>query len=101
GHGIARNIRDHYPRSLLWFIVGSLLLANTINIAAALCAMGQALQLLVGGPQHGHALVFGVLAVLMQLFIPYRYLAPILKWLTLSLFAYVAVVLAVDRPLGK
>jgi len=34
----------------------------------------------------------------MQLFIPYRYLAPVLKWLTLSLFAYVAVLLAVDIP---
>jgi NRAMP (natural resistance-associated macrophage protein)-like metal ion transporter len=101
GHGIARNIRDHYPRPLLWFIVSILLVANTINIAADLGAMGEALQLVVGGPQHGHALLFGVLAVLMQLFIPYRYLAPILKWLTLSLFAYVAVLIAVDIPWAK
>ncbi|HET8875839.1 MAG TPA: divalent metal cation transporter [Casimicrobiaceae bacterium] len=101
GHGIARNIRDHYPRSLLWFIVSILLLANTINIAADLGAMGEALQLVVGGPQHGHALVFGVLAVLMQIFIPYRYLAPILKWLTLTLFAYVVVLLTVDIPWAK
>jgi NRAMP (natural resistance-associated macrophage protein)-like metal ion transporter len=98
GHGIARNLRDHYPRSLLWFIVSILLVANTINIAADLGAMGEALQLVVGGPQHGHALLFGVLAVLAQLFIPYRYLAPLLKWLTLALFAYVAVVLSVDIP---
>jgi NRAMP (natural resistance-associated macrophage protein)-like metal ion transporter len=98
GHGIARNIRDHYPRWLLWFIVSILLVANTINIAADLGAMGEALQLVVGGPQHGHALLFGVLAVLMQIFIPYRYLAPVLKWLTLSLFAYVAVLLSVDIP---
>ena len=98
GHGIARNIRDHYPPWLLWFIVSILLVANTINIAADLGAMGEALQLVVGGPQHGHALLFGVLAVLMQLFIPYRYLAPILKWLTLSLFAYVGVLVAVEIP---
>ena len=102
GHGIARNLRDHYPRPLLWFIVSILLVANTINIAADLGAMGEALQLVMaGGPQHGHALLFGVLAVLMQLFIPYRHLAPILKWLTLSLFAYVAVLLAVDIPWAK
>ena len=101
GHGIARNIRDHYPRPLLWFIVWILLIANTINIAADLGAMGEALQLVVGGPQHGHALIFGVLAVLMQLFIPYRYLAPVLKWLTLSLFAYVGVLIAVDIPWAK
>jgi NRAMP (natural resistance-associated macrophage protein)-like metal ion transporter len=98
GHGIARNIRDHYPRSLLWFIVAILLVANTINIAADLGAMGEALQLVVGGPQHGHALLFGVFVVLMQIFMPYRYLAPIFKWLTLSLFAYVAVLLSVDIP---
>jgi NRAMP (natural resistance-associated macrophage protein)-like metal ion transporter len=102
GHGIARNIRDHYPRPLLWFIVLTLLVANTINIAADLGAMGEALQLVMpGGPEHGHALFFGVLAVLMQIFIPYRYLAPILKWLTLSLFAYVAVLIAVDIPWAK
>jgi NRAMP (natural resistance-associated macrophage protein)-like metal ion transporter len=99
GHGIARNIRDHYPRPVLWLIVSILLLANTINIAADLSAMGEALQLVMpGGPQHGHALFFGVLAALMQVFIPYRYLAPILKWLTLSLFAYVAVLIAVHIP---
>jgi NRAMP (natural resistance-associated macrophage protein)-like metal ion transporter len=102
GHGIACNIRDHYPRPLLWFIVSILLVANTINIAADLGAMGEALQLVMpGGPQHGHALFFGVLAVLMQIFIPYRHLAPILKWLTLSLFAYVGVLIAVDIPWAK
>jgi len=102
GHGIACNIRDYYPRPVLWFIVSILLVANTINIAADLGAMGEALQLVMpGGPQHGHALFFGVLSALMQIFIPYRYLAPILKWLTLSLFAYVGVLIAVDIPWAK
>ena len=102
GNGIACNIRDHYPRPVLWFIVSTLLIANTINIAADLSAMGDALQLVMpGGPQHGHALFFGVLSALMQIFIPYRYLAPILKWLTLSLFAYVGVLIAVDIPWAK
>ena len=101
GHGIARNLRDHYPRPLLVFVVALLLIANTINIAADLGAMGEALQMVVGGPEHGHALVFGVVAVLMQLLIPYRYLAPVLKWLTLSLFAYVAVLFTIDIPWAK
>lgn len=98
GHGIARNIRDHYSKALLVFVVGILLVANTINIAADLGAMGEALQLVVGGPPHAYTLVFGVLVVLMQLFIPYRRLAPLLKWLTLSLFAYAAVLLTVRIP---
>ncbi|MCC6378265.1 MAG: divalent metal cation transporter [Burkholderiales bacterium] len=98
GHGIAANIRDHYPRPVLASVVGLLLVANTFNIAADLAAMGEALQLVVGGPQHGHALLFGVVVLLMQLFLPYQRLAPTLKWLTLALFAYVAVLLTVRVP---
>src|SRR5437660_6819221 len=49
GHGIARNLRDHYPRPLLWFVVTLLLLANVMNIAADIGAMGEALRLVIGG----------------------------------------------------
>jgi NRAMP (natural resistance-associated macrophage protein)-like metal ion transporter len=101
GHGIAHNLREHYPRPLMWFVVGALLVANTINVGADIGAMGQALELVIGGPSQVYEIAFGVIAVLMQLFIPYRYLAPVLKWLTLSLFAYVAVLLAVDIPWTK
>jgi NRAMP (natural resistance-associated macrophage protein)-like metal ion transporter len=95
GHGLAANLREYYPRWLVMFVVSLLLVANTINIAADIGAMGEALQLVVGGPSHGHALIFGLLAVLMQLFLPYSRLAPLFKWLTLSLFAYVMVLFAV------
>jgi NRAMP (natural resistance-associated macrophage protein)-like metal ion transporter len=98
GHGIARNLRDHYPRPLMWFVVTLLLFANTVNIAADIGAMAQALQLVVGGGTHLYSIGFGVLAVVMQLFLPYQRLAPVLKWLTLALFAYVGVVLTVDIP---
>jgi len=98
GHGIARNLRDHYPRPLLWFVVALLLVANTINIAADIGAMGEALRLVIDGPAHWYTVGFGILAVLMQLFLPYQRLAPVLKWLTLSLFAYVAVVFTVNIP---
>jgi NRAMP (natural resistance-associated macrophage protein)-like metal ion transporter len=101
GHGIARNLRDHYPRPLMWFVVSMLLVANTINVGADIGAMGEALELVIGGPSQAYEVLFGVVAVLMQLFIPYRYLAPILKWLTLSLFAYVAVLFSVDIPWTK
>jgi NRAMP (natural resistance-associated macrophage protein)-like metal ion transporter len=98
GHGIARNLRDHYPRPLLWFVVSLLLVANTLNIAADIGAMGEALQLVIGGASHFYALCFGVVAVLFQIFVPYQRLAPVLKWLTLSLFAYVLVLLIVRVP---
>jgi NRAMP (natural resistance-associated macrophage protein)-like metal ion transporter len=98
GHGIARNIRDHYPRPLLYFVVGLLLIANTLNIAADIGAMGEALQLVVGGGGHGSAIIFGIIAVAFQLFVPYQRLAPVLRWLTLALLAYVLVLLLVDVP---
>ena len=99
GRGIAANLRQHTPRSLLLSVVTLLVIANTINIAADIAAMGEALRLVVGGGNHFHAVVFGVVTVLLQVFVPYRRLAPILKWLTLSLFVYVGVVLTVKIPL--
>jgi NRAMP (natural resistance-associated macrophage protein)-like metal ion transporter len=101
GHGIAHNIRQHYPRWLLYLIVGLLLVANTINIAADVAAMGEALQLIVGGPEHGHAVIFGILVVLLQIFLPYQRLAPVLKWFTLALFSYVAVLFTLMVPWGE
>jgi Mn2+/Fe2+ NRAMP family transporter len=69
--------------------------ANTVNIAADIAAMGEALQLVMGGGQHGHAIIFGVLSLLLQVFIPYHRYVRVLKWLTLSLLAYVAVAFSV------
>src|SRR5471030_3223573 len=101
GHGLATNIRRHYPAWLLYAIVGLLLAANTINIAADVAAMGQALRLLAGGPAQLYALAFGLLSLLLQVFIPYRKYVRILKWLTLGLLAYVATVFTVHIPWGE
>src|SRR5437870_2062454 len=101
GHGLAANIRAHYPAALLHTIVGLLLVANTINIAADIGAMGAALKLLVGGPAHAYAVVFGVASLLLQIFVPFPRYAPILKVLTLALFAYVATVFTVHVSWGE
>ncbi|SFP59070.1 NRAMP (natural resistance-associated macrophage protein) metal ion transporters [Variovorax sp. OK605] len=101
GKGVAANLREHMPRGLLIVLVALLVVANTINIAADIAAMGEALQLVVGGGAHFHALVFGVVTVLLQVFVPYRKLAHILKWLTLTLFAYVAAVFVVQVEWGR
>ena len=98
GQGIAANLRAHTPRAFVLAIVALLLTANTINIAADIAAMGEALQLVVGGGEHFHAVVFGVVTVLLQVLVPYRRLAPILKWLTLTLFVYVAAAFTVAIP---
>ena len=98
GKGVSANLRAHTPRSFLMAMVTLLVVANTINIAADIAAMGEALQGVVGGGAHFYAMAFGVVTVLLQVFVSYRKLAPILKWLTLFLFAYVIAVLMVDVP---
>ncbi|HXF79242.1 MAG TPA: divalent metal cation transporter [Usitatibacter sp.] len=98
GHGIAANIRDHYPPWLLHSMVALLLFANTVNIAADLGAMGNALQLLVGGSSEIYVIFFALLSLTLQIFIPFPRYAPILKWLTLALLGYVGTVLVVHVP---
>jgi NRAMP (natural resistance-associated macrophage protein)-like metal ion transporter len=98
GHGLATNIRRHYPASLLYGCVLLLLVANTINIAADLTAMGAAVNLVVGGPTRVYTIALGILSVILQVFVPYRSYVHVLKWLTLALFAYVATVFVIDIP---
>ena len=85
GKGIAANAKQFYPLPLVLVPV-FFVIANTINIAADLAAMGEALYLVIGGLKHEHALIFAAVSVLLQVFIPYRRYAPILKFLTLVLF---------------
>jgi NRAMP (natural resistance-associated macrophage protein)-like metal ion transporter len=98
GRGIAGNIRLHYSNWLLHSIVALLFVANTINIGADLGVMGEAFQLLIGGPALLYIVMFGLLCVVLQVFIEYdRYLF-VLKWLTLALFAYFGVLMVVKIP---
>ena len=92
GQGLAASMRRVMPRWLTVAIVALLVFANTLNIAADIAAMGDALQLVVGGPEHGHALVFGVLCTMLPLWLGFDAMVRVLKWLTLALLAYVAVV---------
>jgi NRAMP (natural resistance-associated macrophage protein)-like metal ion transporter len=98
GHGLATNIRRHYPRALMYAVVVLLLVANTINIAADVSAMGDAVALLAGGPAKVYTVLFGVGSLLLQLFVPYHRYVRALKWLTLALLAYVGVVFTVRIP---
>jgi Mn2+/Fe2+ NRAMP family transporter len=98
GHGIAGNLCRHYPHWLLYSVVTLLFLANTINIGANLSAMGDALKLLVGGPSSVYVIMFGVICVVAIVFVNYARYVMVLKWTTLSLFAYVAALFAVDIP---
>jgi NRAMP (natural resistance-associated macrophage protein)-like metal ion transporter len=98
GRGLAENLRRHYSPWLVRSIVLLLLIANVINLGADIGAMGAALQLLLGGNPKLYSIGFGILCIIAEVFFSYKTYAGILKWLTLSLFSYVAVVFAVHLP---
>ena len=98
GQGIAANLRDFYPRPLLFATVGLLTIANTINLGADLGAMAEALKLLLGGIGHVYVIAFGLFCAVVQIYVPYGRYVTFLKWLTLSLLAYAATLLVVEVP---
>src|SRR5262249_60775323 len=71
GQGIVANAKQFCPRPFVVVLVGLLVVANTINIAADIAAMGEALYLVIGGLKHEHALIFAAVSVLLQIFVPY------------------------------
>jgi NRAMP (natural resistance-associated macrophage protein)-like metal ion transporter len=101
GKGIAANLREHYPVSLVRGIVGLLLIANFINLGADLGAMGDALRLLVGGPAGLYVILFAAFCTVLEIYSSYQRYVKYLKWITLSLFAYVAAALVVPVPWGE
>ena len=98
GRGIAGVIRQHYPAPVLYILVTLLVGANVINLGADLGAMGAAAQLLIGGPLLAYVAGFGVLSLLLEVFVRYSRYVVWLKWLTLSLLAYVAVAFVAHMP---
>ncbi len=99
GPGLITGAADrHFPRPVLYAIVAMLVVANTINVAADIAAMGEALKLIIGGSRQGYAIAFGVVSLLLQVFLPYQRYVRYLKWLTLALLAYVAVIFTIAMP---
>src|ERR1700730_17686465 len=98
GHGLASNIGRHFPRPVLYGTELPVVIANTINIAADIAAMGDAVQLLIGGPPQVYSVTIGVICLGLQVFLPYQRYVRYLKWLTLALLSYVVLVLTIHIP---
>jgi NRAMP (natural resistance-associated macrophage protein)-like metal ion transporter len=96
GAGLANNLVAAFPKRIVGLLIGILAIANIINIGADLSAMAASADLVVGKGEHAFVLAFAIVSVALQLYVPYRQYARILKWLTLSLFAYVGVLLVVQ-----
>jgi Mn2+/Fe2+ NRAMP family transporter len=101
GKGLAANIKAAFPPIVLQAVVVLLLVANTFNIAADIAAMGETAELVSGIDRHVMTVVFALGTLLLQVFVPYHRYVFFLKWLTLSLLAYVAVVFTVHVPWGE
>ncbi|MBM3204771.1 divalent metal cation transporter [Candidatus Uhrbacteria bacterium] len=99
--GLVANIRRRHSRPFVFWVVLSFLIANVINIGADLGMMASAIQLLIPSPFFGVLLIVGLLTLSLQIFIPYHTYARVLKWLTLSLLAYVGVALTISIHWGE
>lgn len=101
GEGLTGNLRRWHGPWLLLTIVSLLVVANTINIAADLAAMADAVMLVSGGSHTVWVVAFSAVSVLLQVLIPYVRYVRVLKWLTLTLFAYVGTVFTVHVEWGE
>ncbi|MFM0060902.1 divalent metal cation transporter [Paraburkholderia phytofirmans] len=100
GKGLAANIKGAFPPAVLYAVVSLLLVANTLNIAADVAAMGEVAQLVIGIDRHVMTVCFVFATLLLQIFVPYHRYVFFLKWLTVSLLAYAAVLFVVHVPWG-
>jgi Mn2+/Fe2+ NRAMP family transporter len=98
GKGLAANIKEAFPPIVLKCVVLLLLVANILNIAADVAAMGEVAELVTGQDRHVMTAIFVFGTLLLQVFIPYHRYVKFLKWLTLSLLAYAAVLFTVHVP---
>jgi len=89
GVGISANIRKAFPRPVVYCIVAMLLVSSIFNLGADLGAMGESAHLMLGGPAWIYLLVMGLVSIALQIFVPYTRYVKYLKFLAISLLAYV------------
>lgn len=98
GRGLAANIKTAFPAPVLLVVTGLLLLANTLNIAADIAAMGDVTSLVTGLNKQLAAIFWVIVTLVLQVFVPYHRYVYFLKWLTLSLLSYFIVAMIVHVP---
>jgi NRAMP (natural resistance-associated macrophage protein)-like metal ion transporter len=101
GQGLAGVIKQNYSRKILYACVGLLLVANAINIGADLGAMAASAGMLLGGPFAAWVIGMTFFTLVLEIFVSYHVYARYLKYLTLSLFAYVLTLFVVKQPWGE
>lgn len=100
GAGVVGTLRAHAPRPLLFALVGALVVANVVNLGADLGGMAEVARLAAGGPAWLWAGGFAGFCVVTEIWVTYKHYVVFLKWLTLALLAYVALLFAIRLPWG-
>jgi len=96
GSGLSAVIKQKYSRKIVFPITILLLIANTINIGADIGAMAASIRLVVPQlPVIVATISFSAFIILSEVFVPYKKYVKILKYLILSLFAYLATAIIV------
>lgn len=96
GKGLGKVIRDRYSYKVAYPLSTLLLIANTINIGADIGAMAASTKLVVPDiPTVLATFLFSALIISAEILIPYEKYVRLLKYLTISLFAYVATAIIV------
>jgi Mn2+/Fe2+ NRAMP family transporter len=90
GRGLAGVLRHYYPRTILYPAVLCLVVANTINAGTDIGAIAAAINLIIPIPITALIVPIALIIVALQIWGSYRLIANVFRWLTLSLFAYIA-----------
>ena len=98
GDGLAAVLKKHYSKKLLYTSVFFVVAANIVNIGADIGAMAAAAKLLVPLSFSLLAIIFALVVIALQIFVPYRQYAKVLKWLAIALFAYPITAFMVGVP---
>lgn len=100
GKGLAELIKENYSKKMLYLALFLVVIANIVNIGADFGAMASTLQLLVPVPFEIAVIGFALIMLGLELFVPYKKYAKILKWLAIVLFAYPITAFVVGQPWG-
>lgn len=99
GKGLAAVVRDHYPKKVLYPVLGLVVMANTLNIGSDIGAMAASAHLLLPAiPIPVLATAFAVSILLLEVLVPYKKYIQVLKWLAAILFAYMITAFLVQVP---
>ena len=98
--GIAQVVKENYSKKILYGAVILILVANTVNIGADIGAMAAATRLVIPLPFVVVTLFFTILMLLLEIFMPYKTYAKVLKWLVIVMLVYPITVFLVHEPWG-